>query len=231
MSDLMTDYDRRRAAEQAEEARRDGIARDVAAALVARLGEGWTWHAPEDTRRVEVRHTPTGAALHVYPGGYRRTTRIVASVVTQRRVQVGPDAWDTVCVRHDDVTTEATFDQAKAPEVIARQIHLRGLVTVAVVAAGRMDAEEARIRDQRNRATATLAAFRAAGWQVSVPIATAYVYLPETHPLRRFGVSALTVGPITGELHYYGTPYLPSTTTAADFLAVRMAGEEATPHE
>lgn len=158
-----------------------------------------------------------------HPGGYKRNGRMVFYTPTTRQVEFGPNDWDTVRVSGIE-GTEITVSEDKDPAVIAKEVQRR-LNAVAHRVTDALNAEQRRMRDQRNKGAAVVQQFRDAGWYVSVPErgsnnrATAYV--PDEHPLRKtLGISSIHIDLTTGGMAYSHPPYLPSGTTAADLAAL-----------
>jgi hypothetical protein len=224
-----TAYERDLEARRAIAARRHALAVTVADHLAARLTHGGSvdWRLVRtpleiDGERIEV--TNGRERIIVHPGGYQREQRLVAYVPTHRYVQFGPEDWDTVQVTVT-APTEATVAETKEPWQIAKEFGRRlGLVALAVADA--LDAKQAEMTEQRGKGAAVLQQFRAAGWHVNAGLPgtnnAAHVYVPDDHPLRAvLGIYGFRVDQKTGEMQYQSTPYLRSTATPADILAIK----------
>lgn len=226
----MSAYEQQREAEKSRAQRRHQMAVQVADQLVLRLNvfpEAQWVRGIRDSEygiaesRVRVLNLQTKAEVEIFPGGYRRQGRIIASVVDYRHVEFGPNDFDTV--RASLPLTDATFDETKDPAIIAKQIDQRGIVASAIEAAVLLDAAVARASAERDKGHARVTEFQRAGWQVNTNDGrTGYAYVPDGHALRLFGIGSLRIDLKTGGITYGYTPYLPHDTTPEDLIGLTV---------
>lgn len=230
-TEALTPYEQHLAERAAVAERRFGLALDAANTLAGWLtGGGGSTSAPWQVKRIKqysghdvIEVTNGHGIIQVHAGGYRQEHRLVAFVPTTRYVEFTPTDWDTVKVNVNDVATEATVNETKPALQIAKEF-ARKLGEVALDVADALDAEQARMLAERDKAQSVLAEFRAAGWLVREHNGTGRATVPEDHALRLLGVTGVKVDMETGGIDYDYRTYLPHDITAATLIGITLKG-------